>query len=269
MENFMVLVFNIGGKLCEDVNDVLKYSDREVHSFVALDVDLLSIPVLEDMAKSLGFLSYTEMNTLVENHCVDFEIYFEHSVSIPMMADGVDADGVEANCGEVNVDADCVDLDNNAGEKSSSSNDGYESAKDGAYKPPPDGYELSSDSDGGGSKKAQKKGRRKVIMTPTKKNFPKKNAIKSPTKKTNLTADHTSEGNDDGRGKGIGGVGNGEDAGCGGKKKRSRKYLGKRKQKSMPYFGPTSLGSGPNARGDDSITEVSPLRLILLGMGKN
>ncbi|MED6120081.1 hypothetical protein PIB30_017708 [Stylosanthes scabra] len=290
MEHFMVPVFNIGGKLCEDVNGVLKYSDGEVHSFEALDVDLLSIPVLEDMAKSLGFPSYTEMywklpnaanlqfglrkikkdfdiiqlrNTLVENHCVDFEIYFEHPVSIPMMADGV-----EIGCGEVNVDADCVDLDSNAGEKSSSSDDGYESAEDEAYKPPPNGYELSSDSDGGGSKKAQKKGRRKVIMTPTKKNSPKKKARKSPTKKTNLAADHTSEGNDDGRGKGIGGVGNSADAGCGGKKKRSRKYLGKRKQKSMPDFGPTSSGSGPNsmpssngsgsgpsARGDDPIIE--------------
>ncbi|MED6144233.1 hypothetical protein PIB30_013840 [Stylosanthes scabra] len=259
MENFMVPVFNISGKLCEDVNGVLKYSDGEVHSFEALDVDLLSIPVLEDMAKSLGFPSYTEMywklpnpanlefglrkikkdsdiiqlrNTLVENHCcVDFEIYFEHPVSIPMMADGVDTDGVEAGCGEVNVDADCVDLDSNAGEKSSSSDDCYESAKDEAYKPPLDGYELSSDNDGGGT-------------------------------------DHTSEGNDDGRGKGIGGVGNGADAGCGGKKKRSRKYLGKRKQKSMPDFGPTSSGSGPNsmpssngsgsgpsARGDDLIIE--------------
>ncbi|MED6171166.1 hypothetical protein PIB30_038248 [Stylosanthes scabra] len=226
MENFMVPVFNIGEKLCEDVNGVLKYNDGELHSFEALDVDLLSIPVLEDMAKSLGFPSYTEMywklpnatnlefglrkikkdsdiiqlsNTLVENHCVDFEIYFEHPVSILMMADDA-SDGVEDGCGEVNVDADCVDLDSNAGEKSSSSDDGYESAEDESYKPPPDDYELSSDSDGGGSKKVQKKGRRKVIMTHTKKNSPKKKARKSATKKTNLAADHISEGNDDGRG---------------------------------------------------------------------
>ncbi|MED6107441.1 hypothetical protein PIB30_014052 [Stylosanthes scabra] len=51
MENFMVPMFNIGGKLCKDDNGVLKYTDGMVHSFEPLDVDLLSIPVLEDMAK--------------------------------------------------------------------------------------------------------------------------------------------------------------------------------------------------------------------------
>ncbi|MED6107442.1 hypothetical protein PIB30_014053 [Stylosanthes scabra] len=98
---------------------------------------------------------------------------------------------------EANVDVGCVNLDSNAEEKSSS-DDSYKSAEDEAYNPPPDGYELSSDSDGGGRKKTRKKGRTKIIITPTKKNSPKYKARKTPSKKTNKAADQASERKDDG-----------------------------------------------------------------------
>ncbi|MED6149533.1 hypothetical protein PIB30_063462 [Stylosanthes scabra] len=117
MENFMTHVFNVGGRLCEDDNGTLKYIDGVMHSFDALDVDMLNIPDLEEMAKSLGYLTYSVMywlvpnaanlkfglreikqdsdinelrNSVVENHCVDFQIYFEHPVSVPIITEGVE-----------------------------------------------------------------------------------------------------------------------------------------------------------------------------------
>ncbi|MED6133991.1 hypothetical protein PIB30_033297 [Stylosanthes scabra] len=143
MENFMVPVFNVGGKPCEDENGVLKYVDGTVHKFEAMDVDLLNIPDLEEMAKSsFGFPVYNAMhwvvpnaanfefglrkikkdsdilelrNSVVDNHCVDFEIYFEHPVFVLIVADDVEVDRVE-----VNVNAGCVNLDSDVEEESSS-----------------------------------------------------------------------------------------------------------------------------------------------------
>ncbi|MED6176088.1 hypothetical protein PIB30_084509, partial [Stylosanthes scabra] len=96
--------------------------------------------------------------SIFERNCVDFEVFLEHPISVPIKAKGV----------EVSVDGGCVNLDSDA-ETKSSSNDNYESAEDEAYKPPPEGYELSSDSDSGRRRTAKKGTRTKKIMTPTKK----------------------------------------------------------------------------------------------------
>ncbi|MED6162827.1 hypothetical protein PIB30_074156 [Stylosanthes scabra] len=232
MEYFMVPVFNVGGKLCEDENGVLKYVDGTVHRFAPLDIEKDS-----DIVEL--------RNSVVENHCVDFEIFFEHPVSEPIVADDV-----EVNRVNVKVDGGCVNLDSDV-EVESSSHDSYESIEDQAYKPPPDSYELSSDSDEGGSKKVKKKkkGKTKIANGDSKKNSPKKNPRKSPRKKNNGAGDDLGNEKDDGPIEGMGGMGNGAKLGGGGKnvkKNGSRKYAGKRKEKSRPNFGPTSSGSGPN-----------------------
>ncbi|MED6131417.1 hypothetical protein PIB30_009897 [Stylosanthes scabra] len=171
----MVHVFNVGGKLCENDNGVLKHVDGMGYRFEVLDVDLLSISVLEEMAKSLGFSSYSAMHWLVPNAA---------NSEFGLRRIKKDSDLIELRNSLVeNQYVGCVNMDSDADEKSSS-DDSYESAEDEAYKPPPDGYELSNDSDGGGSKKVKKKGTTKIIMTPTKKNFPKKKPRKTPTKKT-------------------------------------------------------------------------------------
>ncbi|MED6113317.1 hypothetical protein PIB30_069664 [Stylosanthes scabra] len=183
-------MLNVGGRLGHDENGVLKYSDSETNSFEPLDVDLLSIPKLESMMKSLGYPNYSALywlepngtnlefglreikkesdinelrKSLLENDYVDFQIYVEHPVSNPIIAEGDET----------------VYLDSDADSKSSS-HDSYESIEDEAYKPPPDGYELSSDSDDGESKKVKKRGRTKKILTPTKKASPKKNEKNTP-----------------------------------------------------------------------------------------
>ncbi|MED6143235.1 hypothetical protein PIB30_004323 [Stylosanthes scabra] len=121
------------------------------------------MPELESMMKSLGYPSYSAAywlvpnarnlefglkeikkesdiielrKSLMENDCVDFQIFFEHPVSEPIIA-------------EVN---ETVNLDSDAGSLSSS-HDSYESAEDEAYKPPPD-------------EKARKSKKNKPRMTP-------------------------------------------------------------------------------------------------------
>ncbi|MED6210125.1 hypothetical protein PIB30_061209 [Stylosanthes scabra] len=112
------------------------------------------------MAKSLGYPNYSAIYWLEPNaDNMEFElreikkdsdinklrnsvIYFEHPVLDPISAEGVEAI----------LDGGCVNLDSDADSKSSF-HDNYESAEDEAYKSPPDGYELSSDSDGGENKK--------------------------------------------------------------------------------------------------------------------
>ncbi|MED6180940.1 hypothetical protein PIB30_014722 [Stylosanthes scabra] len=205
MATFVVPVLNVGGKLGSDENGVLKYIDGQVQTFDAVDVDMICIPDLEGMTKSLGYPKYTAMHwlhptaanmefgpreiktnsdvnqlriSLVENGCVNFQIYFEHPVSDPVIVEGFEA--VPGGDGCVNLDSD--------GEGGSSSHDSYESTEDEAYKPPPDGYESSSDTDDGKSKKVNKRGTRtKKIMTPTKKESPKKNVRSTPTRRSSRT----------------------------------------------------------------------------------
>ncbi|MED6146034.1 hypothetical protein PIB30_030827 [Stylosanthes scabra] len=146
MAKCMVPVLNVGGRLGQDENGILKYSDNETKTFEALDIDLLSIPELESMMKSLGFPSCiavywlvanaanlefdlkeikkeSDINelrkSLLENDCVNFQIFFEHPVSEPIIAEGNET---------VNLDSDADSL--------SSSHDSYECAEDEAYKPP-------------------------------------------------------------------------------------------------------------------------------------
>ncbi|MED6113888.1 hypothetical protein PIB30_075012 [Stylosanthes scabra] len=144
-----------------------------------------------------------------------------------------ESEGCEAEGCEIEVDGGCVDLGSD-GEKSSS-HDSYESAEDKAYKPPPEGYELSSDSDSAIRKTVAKKTWRNVILTPTKKDSPKKNGKKTPTKKNTGGL-----GLDDEQPVGSGRQSN---------KKGSIKYAGRRKQKSRPNFGPSSSSSGPSSSG--------------------
>ncbi|MED6215462.1 hypothetical protein PIB30_113911, partial [Stylosanthes scabra] len=55
MGTFVVPVLNVGGKLGPDENGVLKYIDGQVQTFDAVDVDMICIPDLEGMTKSLGY----------------------------------------------------------------------------------------------------------------------------------------------------------------------------------------------------------------------
>ncbi|MED6135885.1 hypothetical protein PIB30_050934 [Stylosanthes scabra] len=136
--------------------------------------------------------------------CVDFEIFFEHPISEPIVAEDFEVAGDE---------------------------------EDEAYKPPPEGYELSSDNDSGRRKNVKKKTRIKKVMTPTKKSSPKKKGCKTPTKNGTPNMDTDGLVNDD-----IEGAVSGQ----GETKKSSRKYAGKKKQKSRSNFGSSSSGSGPN-----------------------
>ncbi|MED6199788.1 hypothetical protein PIB30_079134 [Stylosanthes scabra] len=192
--------------------------DGEVHTFDAIDPELLCIPDIEGMAKSLGFPSYTSMYWL-EPLAQNLEF------------------GLRELKGSTDVNElrDCVNLDSDRSK--SNSHDSYESVENEAYKPPPEGYELSSDSDCEKRKKVMKnKGRTKTAMTPTKKGSPKNDGRKKiPTKPVN-SADGLEK--DD-----VQGAGSGQQA----SKKCPRKYAGKRKAKSRPNFGPRSSGSGPNS----------------------
>ncbi|MED6173116.1 hypothetical protein PIB30_056284 [Stylosanthes scabra] len=225
--------------------------DGEVHTFDAIDPLLLCIPDIEEMAKSLGFASYTSMywleplaqnlefglrelkgvsdlnelrSRILATQCVDFEVFFEHPISEPIVAaDWMGDDG-----------GGCVNLDSDDGSKSDS-HDSYESAEDEAYKPPPERYELSSDSGSRKRKKVKKKkGKTKTLMTPTKKGSPKKDGRKKTS--TKLAKNGNGLEKED-----VQDNGSGQQT----SKKCSRKYAGKRKAKSRPNFGPSSSGSGP------------------------
>ncbi|MED6145454.1 hypothetical protein PIB30_025433 [Stylosanthes scabra] len=242
-------VIHVGGQLREDENRVLSYMDGEVHTFDLVNPMTLCIANIEGMAMSLGFATYTSMHWLeplaqnlefglrelngvadlnelrgriMETQCVDFEVFFEHSISEPIVEE-------------------CVNLDSDDGSKSNS-HDSYESAEDEAYKPPPEGYELSSDSDSEKRKKVTKKNERtKTPMTPTKKGSPKKAGRKKipikPVKNENGPQEDVVQETDGGQQS---------------PKKSSRKYAGKRRAKSRPNFGPSSSGSGPNSRPSSS-----------------
>ncbi|MED6183465.1 hypothetical protein PIB30_038144 [Stylosanthes scabra] len=59
MATFVVPVLNVGGKLGPDENGILKYIDGQVQTFDAVDVDMICIPDLEGMAKSLGYPKFS------------------------------------------------------------------------------------------------------------------------------------------------------------------------------------------------------------------
>ncbi|MED6135681.1 hypothetical protein PIB30_048960 [Stylosanthes scabra] len=107
MATFVVPVLNVGGMLGPDKNGVIKYIDGQVQTFDTVDVDMICIPDLEGMAKSLGYPKYTAMHwlhptatnmefglreiktdsdvnqlriSLVENGCVDF--HYEHFLAL-------------------------------------------------------------------------------------------------------------------------------------------------------------------------------------------
>ncbi|MED6152057.1 hypothetical protein PIB30_088330, partial [Stylosanthes scabra] len=252
---FVVPVLNVGGRLGEDENGVLKYIDGVANSFQALDVDLLTN--LEFGLREIKNVSNINelRNSLVEHECVDFHVFFEHSISEPVIAEGVET---FPNGGCVNLDSD----DDNH----SSSHDSYESAEDEAYKHPPDGYELSSDSDGGESKKVKKRGTAKKIMTPTKKASPKKNLKKTPIRRSSRRLGSQDNNADDGLVDDAGEKENDEEAAetieseKKMKKRGSRKYAGKRKEKSRPNFGLNNNDSrpngGPNSSGSQPNSDV-------------
>ncbi|MED6133117.1 hypothetical protein PIB30_025595 [Stylosanthes scabra] len=271
MAKFSVPVLNVGGMLGEDENGVLKYNDGETKRFQALDIDLLSIPEIESMMKSLGYPNYSALywlqpnavnlefglraikkesdmkvlrKMLLESDCKEFHIFIEHLVSKPISAE------VEQ-----------VNLDSDADSESSSSHDSYESTEDEEYKPPPDGYDLSGDSDGGKSKKVKKRGRTKKITTPKKKASPKKNGKNTPTRKRSRRLGGDEFCAKDDLDDVVGGkakdakdakAAEGDECGQKVKKKWTRKYAGKRKEKSMPNFGPKfgSSGSGSQPTSD-------------------
>ncbi|MED6225742.1 hypothetical protein PIB30_096636 [Stylosanthes scabra] len=224
MAKFSVPVLNVGGILGEDENGILKYNDGETKRFQALDIDLLTN--LEFGLRAIKKESDMKVlrKMLLESGCKEFQIFIENPISKPISAD------VEQ-----------VNLDSDADSKSSSSHDSYESAEDEAYKPPPDGYDLSSDSDGGKSKKVKKRGRTKKIMTPKKKASLKKNGKNTPTRRSGrrLGGDEfCAKDAEDGK------AAEGDECRQKVKKKGTRKYAGKRKEKSRPNFGPKFGASG-------------------------
>ncbi|MED6140481.1 hypothetical protein PIB30_093645, partial [Stylosanthes scabra] len=195
---FVVLVLNVGGRLGEDDNEVLKYIDGQVHSFEAVDVDML--------------------------------------------------------CG-----GGCVNLDSDVDRKSLSY-DSYESAEDEAYKPPPNGYELSSDNDSGKSKKMKKKDRTKKIITPMKKESSKKNVENTPIRRSSRRLGSQEKDGDEGLVDDGGGKGNAEEdveSTHKLKKKGSRTYARKRKEKRMPNFGFSISDFGPNSSGSHPKSDMS------------
>ncbi|MED6225863.1 hypothetical protein PIB30_097766 [Stylosanthes scabra] len=144
-EDMYVPVFHYGGRFGRDTYGVLSYVDGSVKRWPPLDIDLVSLPVLEDLLKELGYEKYekllwhdlsfpdlefglhelkgdvgiNEMRGAVVMHMGDkeFHIYIEHVVDTPILVE------------------DYVNLEE------SNTSDSYESAEDEAYKPPPPGYE--------------------------------------------------------------------------------------------------------------------------------
>ncbi|MED6220191.1 hypothetical protein PIB30_042496 [Stylosanthes scabra] len=169
MTKHIIPIIHVGGQLGVDDNGVLCYMDGEVHTFDTVDLDMLCILDLEGMANYQGFPLYTAMYWLEPT--ITNLIFFEHFIFEPIVAEDFEVAG----------DGGCINLDSNDGSKSSS-HDSYQSAEGEAYKPPPEGDELSSDSDSGRRKNVKKKTRTKNVMTPTKKDSPKKNGSKTPTK---------------------------------------------------------------------------------------
>ncbi|MED6221549.1 hypothetical protein PIB30_055892 [Stylosanthes scabra] len=185
MSKKVIPVIHVGGQIGANDNGVLSYMDGEVQTFDALDPEMLCISDLEGMTKSLGFSLYTAM--ILMTNCVDFEVFFKHPIFEPIVAEDFEVDG----------EGGCINLDRDE-EAKSSSHDSYESAEYEAYKSPPEGYELSSDSDSGRRKNVKKKKTRtKKVMIPTKKSSPKKKGCKTPTKKETPNMDTNGLVNDD------------------------------------------------------------------------
>ncbi|MED6157605.1 hypothetical protein PIB30_024774 [Stylosanthes scabra] len=114
MAKNVIPVIHVGGRIGQYDNGVLSYLDGEVYTFDAVDPETLCKSDLEGMAKSLGFpifsvvywLEPTAMNLefglfelngdramdelrnrILATGCVDFEVFFEHPISEPIVAE--------------------------------------------------------------------------------------------------------------------------------------------------------------------------------------
>ncbi|MED6192553.1 hypothetical protein PIB30_011349 [Stylosanthes scabra] len=146
MAKNVIPVIHVGGRIGQDDNGVLSYLDGEVHTFDAVDPETLCKSALERMAKSLGFPVFSAMywleptamnhefgllelngdrdmdelrNRILTTGCVDFEVFFEHPISEPIIAEEFEVAG-DGGCVNLNMDE----------ETKSSSYDSYESAED-------------------------------------------------------------------------------------------------------------------------------------------
>ncbi|MED6179086.1 hypothetical protein PIB30_113915, partial [Stylosanthes scabra] len=148
---YVVAIYHHGGEFVRHPNGELEYANGNVDRLddYELDIDKLNFRDLKTLCESLGYRSFKDLfwyditapeletglnkitgdegireliDWLRDNMEKEFHIYIEHVVNQPILADMP---------GEKN--AETVNL----ADSGSSSDDGYESAEDEAYKPPP------------------------------------------------------------------------------------------------------------------------------------
>ncbi|RYR04294.1 hypothetical protein Ahy_B06g083965 [Arachis hypogaea] len=167
-------MFYHGGNFKKDSEGFLSYMHGKVHRWPPMDVDLINYFDLVALFKELGYVEFKtiywcdmtasdmesgrhaihgdkEINELREDfnknrHTDEFYIYFDHPVDLPeVIGKGVGEDVV--------ISSDDISLKSS----SFSSDDGYKSTEDEAYKPPLPGYESDdSGSDDSLNKKKNK-----------------------------------------------------------------------------------------------------------------
>ncbi|MED6114259.1 hypothetical protein PIB30_078620, partial [Stylosanthes scabra] len=151
---YVVPVFNVGGYLVRNEAGDLVYAEGRVEKFEEMDIDHVNFGDLVKLYESLGN---------------EFHIYVEHSIDVPIPAPAPDpAPTPPPAQAHASAPASNIDLQDTSGD------DGYESAEDEVYKPPPYGYEGDSDSDDSievrGRGKGKKKGKAVAgIVSPKKK----------------------------------------------------------------------------------------------------
>ncbi|MED6165225.1 hypothetical protein PIB30_097552, partial [Stylosanthes scabra] len=182
---YVVPVFNVGGYLVRNEAGDLVYAEGRVEKFEEMDIDHVNFGDLVKLYESLGFVSHQKMHWLDKN-AVDFEaglykldgdngihdmchnlmvnigasnefhIYVEHSIDVPIPAPAPDpAPAPPPAQAHASAPASNIDLQDTSGD------DGYESAEDEVYKPPPYGYEGDSDSDESMEVRGRGKGKKK------------------------------------------------------------------------------------------------------------
>ncbi|MED6142334.1 hypothetical protein PIB30_112632, partial [Stylosanthes scabra] len=181
---FVVPVFHHGGQFFRNPLGELEYVNEEVERFPDMDVDHVNFGDMEKLFFSLGYREYRDvfwldksapefetglnrmrgdadirelLDYLRLNLELEFHLYWDHVVNEAIVVEdgggvqvgnegGVNGGNDDANVGGNGAGGVAVPEPVNVDDTSSSSDDGYESAEDEAYKPPPS-WTLDSDSD--------------------------------------------------------------------------------------------------------------------------
>ncbi|MED6165946.1 hypothetical protein PIB30_104463 [Stylosanthes scabra] len=156
---FVVPIFHHGGQFFRNPLGELEYVNKVVERFPDMDVDHVNFGDMEKLFFSLGYREYRDVFWLDKN-APEFETGLNRmrgDASIPIVVEddgvvqagnegGVNGGNDDANVGGNGAGGAAVPKPVNVDDTSSSSDDGYESAEDEAYKPPPS-WTLDSDSD--------------------------------------------------------------------------------------------------------------------------